>query len=341
MEINKANSINELSKSLRCERKLLDEILANDYKVINDLKDVSADEYQNNHLLVRTYTVKKRGKKNESRRIHVPVSNTLKSLLKILSRALPAIYNPSKCVHGFVRKRNIKTNADQHLGCKFLLNIDIENFFEQITKDRIVTSLVNLGIHSEVANCISAIVTIGDVLVQGFNTSPIISNIVAIELDNNLEAYTSNKNITFTRYADDMSFSSHANEPNLDEINKIILNHNFNLNQNKTRLTNRGNYQSVTGLTIFDRIEARIPKRIKQNLRLEVYYVNKFGIKNHAIKQLTKKGLANNNPNFEDDLRIEIFSIRNRLTGWINYSYGIEKGFSNKLNDKFSRRHIQ
>jgi hypothetical protein len=199
--------------------------------------------------------------------------------------------------------------------------------------------LNQIGIHPDLSKIISKLSTVNGILVQGFNTSPIISNIVATQLDVSLREYSIKNSIKYTRYADDISLSSQNDFPDESEITSIIEAHNFLLNHDKTRKSIRGNYQAVTGLTIFDNERARIPKKIKKNLRLEVYYISKYGMKNHAIRALVREGLYDNKKDNEEILRSKIFETRYRILGWIRFISGIEPKFSNYLNEKFKSRH--
>jgi retron-type reverse transcriptase len=234
-------------------------------------------------------------------------------------------------VNGFIKKKGIRTNAEPHLQCSVLVKLDLKNFYEQISASRITDSIIECGVNQDLANLVSKICTINGMLIQGFSTSPVISNIVTKNLDIILEKYCKLNNITYTRYADDMSFSSTANQIELEAITKLIEDYGFEINSEKTKVLKRGYYQSVTGLTVFDNKMPRIPKRIKRKLRLETYYINKYGIKNHAIRNLVRQGEYNNNPERELSLATEINTLREKIEGWINYSRAIEPAFSLKI----------
>jgi len=333
-----SKTIKILSNIVLLKENFINEIFAKPYIVINDISELKDGQQPSDPLLIQTYQLIKHHSSTNVRNIYFPISQQLNATFKGIAKWLASQYTNPNSVHGFVKKRGIKTNAEQHLGCNHLLKLDLENFYEQISEESIIEALIAIGIDSELSILISKICTVKGSLVQGFSTSPVISNIISLKLDQELEKYANSNNIVYTRYADDMSFSSMTVIPNKDEIEKIINDFNFVLNKDKTKYLKRGFYQSVTGLTIFDTIQPRIPKRIKRNLRLEVHYINRFGMKNHAIRRLAKKGKANMNPNFEEDLRKEIITSRLRIIGWINFSNGIEKQFSSKLASMFNSR---
>ncbi len=321
----------------RFEEPQIKDLWEKPYVVISAPPPLAVDVEDNPVLIIHTFSIPKRNNPQEVRNIYYPHSQVLKIILKITSSWLNKKYTPPEAVHGFVRNRGIKSNAEQHLSCNYLLKLDIENYYEQISKERIEESLIKIGIQEDNAKLISKITTVEGKLIQGFSTSPVISNIVSTDLDMELMKYCLERDIKYTRYADDMAFSS-SEESNAEEIKAIIINFGFVLNEGKTRVLKRGFYQSVTGLTIFDSDRPRIPKRIKKKLRLEVYYINKYGIKNHAIRRLVRDGDFNKNPNVDQDLAAEINYIRERLEGWINYTKGIEPEFSSKIQKKFEER---
>ncbi len=338
MKLEEVNSIPKLAITLRCKPEILELIYNSSYTIISDLAEVTTQEYINNPALVRTYTIEKKGKNKGKRNIYVPVAHPLKNLLKILSRKLAFSYKPCDNVHGFVKKRNIISNANSHLGQNYLLQVDIENFFGQITIAKIKDSLLLIGLHEVAADIISKISTINGVLVQGFSTSPILSNIVAIQLDEALIAYSINAKLVFTRYADDISISSTQSHPNETQIREIIESYDFTLNESKTKKSIRGNNQCITGLTVFDKSKARIPKKVKKNLRLEVYYIAKYGLKNHVIRKLVKQKEYNKAENKEEIVKSEIIATRYRIMGWIRFCRGVEPNFSYYLERLFESR---
>ena len=302
-------AIKKFADMTRFDSSLIKKLWESSYVIVKDLKEIADPKQAQSALIIKTYSIPKRSKKGEVRNIYWPNSQQLNTILKITSRFLSSIYSPPSAVHGFVKKKGIRTNAQQHLGCNMLCKIDLEKFFEQIEITDISNALQNLAVEENLANLISKICTIKGNLIQGFNTSPVISNIISIELDAKLEEYCKQNKVIYTRYADDMSFSSKDDKIDLEPIIEIISKCGFDINTDKTRVLKRGFYQSVTGLTVFDKTIPRIPKRIKRSLRLESYYINKYGIKNHAIRSLANRGAYNKNPNAEEDLKNEINNI--------------------------------
>lgn len=329
--------INGLSKILKVRGQLLELLTYKGYEVKENVSGFTTEEIEENPLLVRTYELKKYPKSLRTRTISVPGSVKIKSLLKLLAKLLGSLYDPPAYVHGYIKGRSISTNAQPHLAKQNLVKVDIENFFDNITKEKVYNCLLSLKVHPDIANLICAITVINDKLPQGFSTSPVLSNLVFQSADEEINSYAIKNNICYTRYADDLSLSSNQ-DLQLGQIQQIVERHGFKLNDKKSLQLKRGYYQTVTGLTVFDDKFPRIPKRTKRKLRLEVYYINRYGIRNHAIRRLVRSKTFNHAPNKEELIRLEINKIRNRIEGWISFSKGIEPQLSIKLSNTFTAR---
>jgi len=95
----------------------------------------------------------------------------LKMLQQKIARSLSAIYNPRNPVHGFVPDRSVRSNAESHLRRRFILNVDIKNFFPAITDARVQGLLESIGIDTDVAATIARICTNNGCLPQGAPSS--------------------------------------------------------------------------------------------------------------------------------------------------------------------------
>jgi RNA-directed DNA polymerase len=215
------------------------------------------------------------------------LKNEYKALARWLGSFLewrfPALPHPSS--FGYVSGRNIKENARQHCGHKFLLTADVENFFPSITQLRVEALFVESGIGPEVSNLLSRFVTIDGALPLGLPTSPSISNAVFLPIDIELLNLATQSGATFTRYSDDLSFSSDGLLPEIEEIAAIVGRHGFTLATQKTRRSRRGQAHYVTGLSISERDQPHAPKDKKRRLRQELYYANKFGLGDHFVRR--------------------------------------------------------
>lgn len=195
-------------------------------------------------------------KSGDQRKITSP-NNDLKEIQSRLHAVLTTIYKPKASTQGFIEARSILTNADRHSqrSKKNIFNIDIKNFFPSISYNRIKGLFTSppYNFPEIIGKTIGAISCHNNELPQGSPSSPILSNMICSKLDSNLTALARKAHSTYTRYADDISFStSSATFPVvlIDEIISIINKNGFEVNKRKTRLMQKNQRQEVTGLII-------------------------------------------------------------------------------------------
>jgi retron-type reverse transcriptase len=244
-------------------------------------------------------------------------NDKIKSAQRIIRKSLSERYDIPSCVHGFIKGMSPRTNAEQHLAKKYIIKVDIKDFFISINKERVIKVFISMGCSEDIALKLSKFTTYKNHLAQGFFTSPIISNIVFSDIDNILTNHASDNSLDYTRYGDDLTFSSN-NKINIKEIENIIERNGFKLNTAKTRNMHRGMTQTVTGLTVFDASHPRIPKKMKKILRLHMYYIEKYGMYNHF-----SKNNAGINPN-------KTISELKEILGWVCYINSIEPSLYKK-----------
>jgi RNA-directed DNA polymerase len=232
---------------------------------------------------------------------------------KALSRRLANFFSsqldgfPHPRCFGYVGGRNIRENAQGHCGHKHLISLDLQEFFPSISSARIERFLASLGIAHDVAGLLSQFVTIGDKLALGLPTSPTIANAICLQMDTDLQAHSERYGTTFSRYADDISFSSDGTLPSIEEVEKIVRQHDFTLALPKTRRSTIGQAHYVTGLSVSDPKQPHVPKQKKRRLRQELYYAKRFGLDDHF------RHLGINNPQI---IQQEI----NRLDGLVKFT---------------------
>jgi len=211
----------------------------------------------------KTFVIRKASGK--TRTIDAP-NSYLKMLQKRLSEILYQIYNPRKCVKGFILEENIIKNAEVHLKKRFILNIDLENFFHSINFGRVRGLFLSepFFFNEQVATLLAQVCCFKGRIPQGAPTSPIISNMICLRLDKHLMMFAGQHNLVYTRYADDITFSTRTNSfPTAvafendngdiqlsDSLLKIFLENGFDINKEKLRLTAKFNRQEVTGLVV-------------------------------------------------------------------------------------------
>ena len=193
----------------------------------------------------------------DSRQISAPV-DALKSIQQCINHVLHLKFEPHHTAHGFLLGRNVVTNASIHTGKQQVLNVDLQDFFGSIGFRRVKAVLelppFNLsGEKEEVAFLIANLCCHEGVLPQGAPTSPLLTNVVCQRLDRKLFQLAQVSKALYSRYADDITFSSqHAifTDDFMTELNSRIKNEGFQLNDAKTRVQNWKQRQEVTGLVV-------------------------------------------------------------------------------------------
>ncbi|MGG4018881.1 retron St85 family RNA-directed DNA polymerase [Priestia megaterium] len=221
------------------------------------------------------YKIIKRPKKNgEFRQLCCP-SFTLKGIQAWILRNIlnPNSIDPSATA--FVKDISIKDNVKRHLGNQFFLCLDIDNFFPSIGRNKVYQLFKAIGYNSHMALVFSKLCTYKGFLPQGGVTSPALSNLINIRLDRRISGYCASRNIVYSRYADDFTFSSnnpHKLTKSLYILKQIIESEGYSLNNQKTRILKPGNSRKITGLIIADEGKKfGIGRKQKRILRAKIH----------------------------------------------------------------------
>lgn len=237
----------------------------------------------------RTWTITK--KTGGARDITAPRS-TLYRAQKTLSVILQDAYNPRHSVHGFVGKRSVVTNADGHVGRRFVLNVDLEDFFPSIHFGRVrgLFAALPFELSPEVAKALAQLCSYDGSLPIGAPTSPVLSNMICLRMDSQLQRLARQKGCWYTRYADDLTFSSsrrefpreiaHRNENGTtslgNDLERIVETNGFKPNITKTRLQSAGDRQVVTGIIVNRKLN--LDRRYIRRIRAMLHSWDKYGL---------------------------------------------------------------
>jgi retron-type reverse transcriptase len=224
----------------------------------------------------KAYSTFKLLKKNGGfREIDAP-SKPMKAIQRwILDHILYNI-DVGKYAHGFAPGRSIVTNAIEHQGQKLVLGIDLKDFFPSIKYNRVLGYFKTIGYKEDIAIILTEFCTFKWRLPQGAPTSPMISNLIAWYLDNDLARFCEERGLTYTRYADDITISGDQDLPRYTTIIiKKIEESGFSINEEKLRLLTQGTCQKVTGVIVNDKIS--LGKDNKRKLKAIVYNIKKNG----------------------------------------------------------------
>ncbi|MBQ9921757.1 MAG: RNA-directed DNA polymerase, partial [Clostridia bacterium] len=172
-------------------------------------------------------------------------------------------------------------NAAVHLKGQRILKLDIRHFFDHITYPLVKQKAFPSEKYSESNRILLSIICIyKDILPQGAPTSPVISNIIMRDFDNAVGEWCAQRNIHFTRYCDDMTFSGDF-EPRevIDFVRCELKKLGFFLNDDKTVTAVCGQKKVVTGIVVNEKLNASADYRRK--IRQELHYCQKYGISAH------------------------------------------------------------
>jgi len=169
----------------------------------------------------------------------------------ILDTVLASV-EPSAHAFGFVKNRSFVDNARFHLGARHVLNLDIKDFFPSIDERQVERIFGALGYRPSIARCLANLTTFGGVLPQGAPTSPSLANIRMLEPDGLLNEIASDGGLRFSRYADDLTFSSAHRIPAelVQRVQGVLSRFGFCLNTTKTRFMGANQRKEVTGLIL-------------------------------------------------------------------------------------------
>jgi len=222
-------------------------------------------------------------KKNGNIRTLIIPSSKLKRIQSVIAGRILSCYSVSEYAYAYLKRKTIYDNASVHCGKKYLLKMDITDFFSSICFDRIYSAVFNTKYFPrQIGVMLTALVCNDDVLPQGAPTSPAISNIVMASFDRLIGTWCKERGVSYTRYCDDLTFSGNVPLYGVFKKSKSLLEEmGFEVNEKKTRFITSSDRQTVTGLTVNEKVS--VPSDYKRKLRQEVYYVLKHGIVNTVL----------------------------------------------------------
>ncbi|MPM20320.1 hypothetical protein SDC9_66749 [bioreactor metagenome] len=260
--------------------------------------EATTDKYE-------TFFIKK--KSGSLREINAPIYS-LKIIQRwILENILYRMKVSDNC-YGFEKtKKGSPTvaNVKQHNNNTYIFKMDVKDFFPSVKRERIFYLFKAVGYNNYISNVLSNFCTYNEHLPQGAVTSPRLANLVCYKLDNRIEKYCTKREIVYTRYADDLTFSS--NNRNIlrnihGMISKILMDEGFTPNEDKTNFMTPKSHKSITGITVNDRL-IKAPKQSKKLVRAMIH---------HAV-------VSGN------------YSNSNKIRGYISYINSIEPGYKDKM----------
>ena len=217
------------------------------------------------------------------RKLSVP-DLILKRVQKSIADNILTQFPVSNYAKAYKAGGSVQQNAQPHIGKKKILKLDIEGFFDHI----LYSQVKNIVFCKEkFAEPIRVLLTMlcyyKESLPQGAPTSPAITNIIMYDFDEKVGAFCATKNIAYTRYCDDMTFSGDFDER---EVISFVKNELYGLGlflkNRKTVVVPASKRQTVTGIVVNEKLN--ITKEYKKNIRQEMYYIQKFELDEHLNK---------------------------------------------------------
>ena len=242
--------------------------------------------------LYREFAIRKRS--GQPRKILAPIK-PLKLVQQKLATVLSELYKPRACVYGFVSDRGIWKNAHRHVGQRWLLRVDLRDFFPSINFGRIrgLFLAAPFSFPPEVATVLAQLTTHENELPQGAPTSPVLSNFICRRLDRKLTTLAQDNRCYYTRYADDLIFSTNLKHfpqefASLDtsqgitktvmgvKLHATIQSEGFSANEDKVYLRGTNAQKLCTGLVVNEFVN--IPRTYVRRTRAMLYYWKRFGL---------------------------------------------------------------
>lgn len=232
--------------------------------------------------LYKQFEIPKKG--TGTRTIHHP-SRELKSLQRWLACNVVSEMPVHERALAYTIGQGIRENARMHSDSKYMLKMDFKNFFPSITSDDVRLYLQNNTLlawpdwGAEDTELFCNIVCRNGCLTIGAPTSPSLSNAICVTLDRELDALARGNKLRYSRYADDMCFSSpdakripeHIESEVLAIVNALRCPKGLRINPSKTRHTSSAGRQTLTGLVITSQKDISVGHKRKRHIKSMVH----------------------------------------------------------------------
>jgi len=282
----------------------------------------------------------------------------LKEVQRWINRYVISNVKPHWRCYSYHSGSSIYSCAKEHCGAKWLIKLDIENFFDSVSEITVYKLFRSMGYKALVAFELARLCTIQPSginrkmkskwinystnaenypyprkgikyfgrLPQGAPTSPGVSNLIFKVIDEILQAFSEENVLTYTRYADDLCFSSHDGafsrkdaKTVIDFCTKVLRDNGYASKKAKTKIIPPGVRKIVLGLNV-DHELPKLTKVYKKRLEGHIRGLEKFGVVDHA----KHKGFDS------------AYSMLDHVLGLINHARLIDKNYADKLKIKFN-----
>lgn len=231
-----------------------------------------------NECYKTVYITKSNGKKREINKHCLGLKYYQKAIKKNILAHIPV----SDYAAAYKKGSSIRYSTAIHVGKPMILKLDIKNFFGSILYKTVQEMFISHGYDYFIATTLATLCCYKGRLPQGTPTSPAISNIIMREIDNQISCFCNERNIAYTRYSDDMTFSGDFDKDEIKFfVESKIKEFGFRLNHKKTKLIKQGQRQTVTGVVVNEK--QQLSKSYRKQIRQEIYYCQKHSVKSHIL----------------------------------------------------------
>lgn len=251
--------------------------------------DIIKTLYTVSNNIDKHYTLKKIKKKNgEFRTLYIPdylLNHIQKNILKSILNG----FSVSRYATAYTKGKGIKDNALPHVNNKIILKMDIKNFFDDITFLMIYNKVFKeIYFPPQVRGLLTNLCCSDEHLPQGASTSPAISNLILKPFDEYIGEFCAERNIAYTRYCDDMTFSGDFEVSMIiKKVTSFLNEMGFTINTAKTKVLSRAVRQTVTGIVVNEKVQ--VSRDYRKDVRKKYYYCHKFGVKSQLKEGIEAK----------------------------------------------------
>ncbi len=281
----------------------------NDFRVLAELLHVDHHylmQFQENINAHRKYVTFRIPKKTGGYRVITAPVKEIKDLQRKINSLLQQVYKPKGPAQGFVASKSIVSNAHPHKDRRYILNLDLKDFFPTVHFRRVLGMFMGnpYYVSREIATFLAKVCCYKGKLPQGAPTSPTISNMICAKMDSQLQSLAKSHKCFYTRYADDITFSTNissfptalatfnvAGQAEIGaELARIIQDNGFIINVKKVRMQRRTTRQEVTGLTVNKKVN--VDQKLVRQVRAMLHAWRKYGYdqaQQHFVVKYDKK----------------------------------------------------
>lgn len=222
-------------------------------------------------------------RKGEKSRTIRPPKPELMNIQRLLNDRIFCHHAPAEAAHGAVKDRSPKTHAEQHMGQRCVVSMDVTGFYPSVRPALIFDTLRSLGFGGEVASLITKLVTRRGELPQGAPTSSVVANLVCkTRVDATMAAAVAERDCKYSRFVDDLSVSGHEPRPLINVAARALSRMGLRIHRamrrglptGKLRIEMRHGAQIVTGLVVNSKRSLSVTRKHRDAVRAAVHAVH-------------------------------------------------------------------